>query len=135
MKKFGIISAAILLLTAQAAVSVPDTPAGRGLQGFIASFNEGGAKRETWLKDTTTMGAGEQANILQQDVQVLEEHGAMTIVRLPAASNTPTSIAAIVRHAKSGVHGHLTIEVNAEAPHKVSNMMLRGATPEEVEGK
>ena len=150
MTKLAFIAATVLVLgnphagvaraqaqpaAAQAAVTVPDTAAGRGLQGFIASFNEGGDKRQAWLKDQTTMGAEGAANIFQQDVEVLEQHGPMSIVRLPAASQTPTTIVAIVRHAKSGVHGHLTIEVEADAPHKVSNMGLRGATPEEVEGK
>ena len=118
----------------QAAVTVPDTPPGRGLQGFISSFNEGGDKRREWLTSATTMDAGNVANIYQQDVDVLAEHGPMTIVRLPKEAMTATSMVAIVHHAKTGVHGHLTIEVQADAPHKVTNMGLRGATPEEIKG-
>ena len=103
--------------------------------GSISSFNAGGDKRQAWLNGKTTMEADNAANIFQQDVEVLEQHGAMTVVRLPEAAQTPTTIVAIVRHAKSGFHGHLTIEVEADAPHKVSNMQLRGATPEEIEGR
>ena len=120
---------------AQTAVTVPDTPAGRGLQGFITTFNAGGDERQAWLQGNTTMTAEDAAGIFQQDVEVLKAHGPMTIVRLPQEAQAPTTIAAIVRHAKSGFHGHLTIEVEADAPHKVSNMQLRGATPEEIDGR
>lgn len=120
---------------AQAAVTVPDTPTGRALSGFVSSFNAGGAERQSWLKESTTLDAEDAASIYEQDVEVLREHGAMTAVRLPAASQTPTTIVAIVRHATTGVHGHLTIEVQAEGPYKVTNMTLRGATPEEIDGR
>ena len=116
---------------AAAAVTIPDTPAGTALKEFIASFNAGGDKRKAWVAERTTIGEG-AADLLQQDAQFLEEHGAMTVVRVPSA--TATKIAAIVRHAKSGAHGHLTIDVDATAPNKVTNMQLRGATPEEIKG-
>lgn len=115
-----------------AAVKIPDTPAGRALQEFIASFNAGGEKRKAWLEGRTTVDAAATGDILEQDKTFLEEYGAMTVVRLPQASNT--NIVAIVRHEKTGVHGHLTLDVQAEAPYKISNMQLRGATPEEVKG-
>lgn len=118
----------------QAAVTVPDTPAGRGLQGFVSSFNEGGDKRRDWLATATTMEAGNASNLFEQDVQLLQQIGPMTIVRVQEKSATATSIVAIVHHAKGGMHGHLTIEVEAEAPHKVSNIELRAATPEEIKG-
>ena len=150
MTNVALIAAAVLLLgspsvevareqaqpaSAQAAVTVPDTAPGRALQGFIASFNAGGEERAAWLKNNSTMGEEGLANIAQQDAQVLEQHGPMTIVRLPQRAPNPIEISAIVRHAKSGFHGYLTIEVEAEAPNRVSNVGLRGATPEEVEGK
>lgn len=149
MTNVGLIGVAVLLLgspveiareqaqpaATQATVTVPDTAAGRALQGFIASFNAGGDERGAWLKNNTTMDGDNLANISQQDAQVLEQHGPMTIVRLPQTAPNPIELSAIVRHAKSGFHGYLTIEVEAEAPHKVSNVGLRGATPEEVEGK
>ena len=125
--------AATLLFTSQAPVTVPDTPAGRGLKEFVASFNAGGAERHTWVTTRTTVNAENAAEILRQDAEILEEHGAFTIVRLPSA--TATTITAILKHAKSGVHAHLTIEASAEAPFKVVDMQLRGATPEEVSGK
>jgi hypothetical protein len=113
-------------------LTVPDTPAGQGLNGFLASFNQGGDKRRAWLKDRTTVDDETAGDILQQDAAVLQEHGAMTLVRLPEAS--ATTIVAIVRHEKTGAHGHLTIDVEPKAPHRVSNMRLRGATPEEIKG-
>lgn len=115
------------------AVAVPDTAAGRALQEFVASFNAGGDKRRAWLKERTTLETGAADEIFTQDTGVLGKHGAMTIIRVvdPAAN----TISAIVRHATTGMHGHLTIEVQPEAPNKVANMQLRGATPEEIKGK
>ena len=123
----------LLVQTPAAPVTVLDTPAGRGLKEFVASFNAGGAERRTWVTTRTTMDADNAAGILEQDAAILEEHGAFTIVRLVDA--TPTKVTAIMRHAKSGVHAHFMIEASADAPHKITNMQLRPATPEEVGGK
>lgn len=117
---------------AAAAVAVPDTPAGKGLKEFVASFNAGGDKRRAWLEERTTMAKEGAANILQQDAQFLAEYGEMAIVRL--VSSSATNIVAIVRHAKNGAHGHLTLEIDSAAPDKITNMQLRGATPEEIKG-
>ncbi len=114
---------------AASGVKVPDTPAGKALTEFVATFNEGGEKRKEWLQSRTTLA--EQADgILKQDTDFLAQHGPVTVVKVPQSS--ATSIQAIIRHAKSGAHGHLTIEVAAESPYKVTNMQLRGATPEEI---
>lgn len=115
------------------AVKVPDTPAGKALTEFVASFNAGGEKRGAWVEERTTVGKEGAAGILQQDAQFLAEYGAMTIVRVPSAS--ATQIVGIVRHAKNGAHGHLTLDIEAAAPYKISNMQLRGATPEEIKGQ
>jgi hypothetical protein len=117
---------------AAAAVSVPDTPPGKGLKEFVASFNAGGDKRSAWIEERTTMAKDNAAGILKQDAQVLSEYGEMTIVRV--VSSSATNIVAILRHAKNGAHGHLTLEVDAAAPYKITNMQLRGATPEEIKG-
>ena len=117
---------------AAAAAVVPDTPAGKGLKEFVASFNAGGDKRRAWVEERTTMAKEGATNILQQDAEVLEQHGAMSIVRV--VSSSATSIVAILKHAKTGAHGHLTLEIDAAAPNKITNMQLRGATPEEIKG-
>ena len=117
---------------AAAAVTMPDTPAGKGLKEFIESFNAGGEKRKAWVEGRTTVNKEAAANILQQDAQFLQEYGAMTVVRIVQSS--ASNIVAIVRHAKTGAHGHLTIEVDTAAPNKITNMQLRGATPEEIKG-
>lgn len=124
---------AVTLLIPQAPVTVPDTPAGRGLEEFVTSFNAGGAERRTWVTTRTTVPAEAAANILEQDAAILEQHGAFTIIRVPSA--TATTITAIMRHAKSGQHAHLLVEASADAPHKVTNLQLRPATPEEIAGK
>lgn len=113
-----------------AAVKVPDTPAGRALNEFVESFNAGGEKRKTWLSTRTTLNAEQVTSIFEQDAAFLGKHGAVTVVKLPTA--TDTKITAILRHATSGAHGHLTIEVEAQAPFKVSDMQLRGAQPDEI---
>ena len=119
---------------APAPATVPDTPAGRGLTEFVASFNAGGTERRTWVTTRTTVPTEAANNILEQDAAILEKYGAMTIVRvLPAA--TATSISAILRHATSGAHAVLLLEASADAPHKITNLRLRPATPDEIGGK
>ena len=117
---------------AAAAAAVPETPAGKGLKEFVASFNAGGDKRRAWVEERTTMAKDNATGILQQDAQVLEQHGEMSIVRV--VSSSATNIVAILKHAKTGAHGHLTLEIDAAAPNKITNMQLRGATPEEIKG-
>lgn len=114
----------------QSAPSIPDTPAGRALKEFVESLNAGGEKRRAWLYERTTIEKDQADEILKQDSEIIDQHGAVTVVRLPEAS--PHQIVAIIRHQKTGAHGHLTIDVQPTAPHKVSNMQLRGATPEEI---
>lgn len=118
--------------TAPRAVKAPDTPAGRALAEFVESFNAGGDTRRTWVETRTTVEEEPRANILKMDAALLQEHGPITIARIVDSSEA--SIVAIVRHAKSGVHGHLTIDVAPAAPHKVVNLAMRAATPEEIKG-
>jgi hypothetical protein len=113
-------------------VKAPETPAGRALAEFVESFNAGGDKRRTWVDTRTTVGEESRGNILKMDAQVLQEHGPMAIARIVNSSDA--QVAAIVRHPKTGAHGHLTIDVEPAAPHKVANMRMRGATPEEIKG-
>ena len=117
---------------AAAAVAIPDTAAGKALKEFVESFNAGGEKRRAWVEGRTTIEKDGADGILKQDAEFLKEHGAMTIVRVP--SSTAGTITAIVRHEKTGAHGHLTLDVDTSAPNKVTNMQLRGATPEEIKG-
>jgi hypothetical protein len=114
------------------AVTVPDTAAGKALKEFVESFNAGGDKRRAWVEERTTIGKDRASGVLQQDAEFLEAHGAMTIVRVPSSS--AGTITAVVRHAKSGAHGHLTLNVDTSAPNKITNMQLRAATPEEIKG-
>ena len=134
MMHLVLLAATLLLAQAPAApVTLPDTPAGRGLKEFVASFNAGGAERRTWVTSRTTMPAESAESILEQDAAILEQHGAFTVVRVATA--TDTVITAIMRHAKSGAHAHFMLEASAEAPFKVTNMQLRAATPDEIAGK
>ena len=126
---------AAAMATAQAAaptVKAPDTPAGRALAEFVDSFNSGGKARQTWLETRTTVQDEPRANILKMDAQLLQEFGPMAVVRI--VSSSPEKVVAIVRHSKSDAHGHLTIDVEAAAPHKVVDLGMRGATPEEIKG-
>jgi hypothetical protein len=49
-------------------------------------------------------------------------------------NSSPASVVAIVRHARSGAHGYLTINVEPAAPHKVVNLGMRAARPDEIKG-
>jgi len=118
--------------TAAPTVKAPDTPAGRALTEFVESFNAGGETRRSWVETRTTVEEEPRANILKMDAEVLQEHGPITVARIVNSSDA--SVVAIVRHAKSGAHGHLTINVEPSTPHKVVNLGMRAATPEEIKG-
>ena len=113
-------------------IKAPETPAGRALTEFVESFNAGGDTRRTWVETRTTVKEDPRANILKMDAEVLQEHGPMTIARI--VNSSQAQVVAIVRHARTGAHGHLTIDVEPAAPHKVVNLGMRGATPEEIKG-
>ena len=113
-------------------IKAPETPAGRALAEFVESFNAGGETRRTWVETRTTVKEEPRANILKMDAEVLQEHGPMTIARI--VNSSQAQVVAIVRHARTGAHGHLTIDVEPAAPHKVVNLGMRGATPEEIKG-
>jgi hypothetical protein len=127
-----ILATAIVPRQAAPAVKAPDTPAGRALTEFVDSFNAGGDKRRTWVETRTTIKEEPRANILRMDAEVLQEHGPMTVARIVNASEA--QVVAIVRHARTGAHGHLTIDIEPAAPHKVVNLGIRGATPDEIKG-
>lgn len=123
-------AAAVLLVTisasAQTPVTAPDSPAGKALTKWIETFNKGGAIREAYLREDTTLDASQQKEIHQVDTQLLAEQGAVTLVKVTPES--ATRIVGIIKHAKSGLQGRLEIEADVKAPHKVLDMNLRGAT-------
>ena len=114
------------------AVKAPDTPAGRALTEFVDSFNAGGTTRQTWLETRTTVEDEPRANLLKIDAQLLQKYGVLTVVRI--VSSSQELVAAVVRHGTSDMHGYLTIAVEPTAPHKVVNLGMRAATPEEIKG-
>ncbi len=127
-----VFAAAIVPRQTAPAVKAPDTPAGRALTEFVESFNAGGDTRRTWVETRTTVKEEPRANILKMDGELLQEHGPMALARI--VNSSEARIVAVVRHARTGAHGHLTIDVEPAAPHKVVNLGMRGATPEEVKG-
>jgi hypothetical protein len=116
----------------QAVVKAPDTPAGRALAEFVDSFNAGGQTRQTWLETRTTMEEQARVNIVKIDAQLLQKYGPLNVVRI--VNSSQESLAAIVRHGTSDMHGYLTIAVEPKAPHKVVDLGMRAATPEEIKG-
>ena len=127
-----VLAAAIVPRQPAPTVKAPDTPAGRALAEFVESFNAGGDTRRTWVETRTTVKEEPRANILKMDGELLQEHGPMAVARI--VNSSEARVVAIVRHAKTGAHGHLTIDVEPAAPHKVVNLGMRGATPEEIKG-
>jgi delta 1-pyrroline-5-carboxylate dehydrogenase len=125
-----VLLAAVFPAQKASSVKAPDTPAGRALTEFVDSFNAGGKTRQTWLETRTTIEGEARANILRMDAQLLQEYGALSIARI--ASSAQGMVAAVVRHGTSDRHGYLTISVEPAAPHKVVNMVLRAARPDEI---
>jgi hypothetical protein len=130
LQAFGVPTSA--LIPAQATVKPPDTPAGRALTEFVTSFNTGGKTRQTWLETRTTVEDEMRANLLEIDAQLLAKYGPMAVLRIISSSDE--SVVAVVRHGTSDRHAHLTIAVEPAAPHKVVNVGMRPATPEEIKG-
>ena len=64
--------------------------------------------------------------------QLLQKYGRLTVVRI--VSSSQELVAAVVRHGTSDMHGYLTIAIEPTAPHKVVNLGMRAATPEEIKG-
>jgi hypothetical protein len=120
------------MIPAQASAKAPGTPAGRALTEFVDSFNAGGKTRQTWLETRTTMEEEPRGNIVKIDAQLLQKYGPLSVVRIVNSSRE--SVAAIVRHGTSDMHGYLTIVVETKAPHKVVDLGMRAATPEEIKG-
>jgi len=123
------------MVPAQAAgptVKAPDTPSGRALTEFVDSFNAGGKTRQTWMETRTTVEDETRANLLNIDAQLLQKYGPLAVVRI--VNSSQESVTAIVRHGTSDRHGYLTIAVEPTAPHKVVNIGMRPATPEEIKG-
>jgi hypothetical protein len=123
------------MLPAQAAtpaVTLPETPAGRALGEFVDSFNAGGKTRQTWLETRTTVEDEPRANMLELDAQLLQKYGPLKVVRI--VNSSQQLVAAVIRHGTSDLHGYLTISVEPAAPHKVVDLGLRAATPEEIKG-
>ena len=127
-----ILASAMIPAQAAPTVKAPDTPAGRALTEFVDSFNAGGKTRQTWLDTRTTLEDEPRANILKIDAQLLQKYGPLAVVRIVDSSEE--SLAAVVRHGTSDMHGYLTIAVEPTAPHKVVNFGMRGARPEEIKG-
>jgi hypothetical protein len=130
LQAFGVPTSA--LIPAQATVKPPDTSAGRALTEFVTSFNTGGKTRQTWLETRTTVEDEMRANLLEIDAQLLAKYGPMAVLRIISSSDE--SVVAVVRHGTSDRHAHLTIAVEPSAPHKVVNVGMRPATPEEIKG-
>ena len=110
----------------------PDTPAGRALTEFVQSFNAGSETRRKWVETRTTVHDAPRADILKSDEKLLQNYGRISVARI--VNSSPASVVAIVRHAKSGAHGYLTINVEPAAPHKVVNLGMRAARPDEIRG-
>lgn len=126
------VSAMIPAQSAAPKVKAPDTPAGRALTEFVDSFNAGGTTRQTWLETRTTLEPEPRGNIVKIDAQLLQKYGPLSVVRI--VNSSQESVAAVVRHGTSDMHGYLTIEVESTAPHKVVDLGMRAATPEEIKG-
>lgn len=120
------------MIPAQVTIKAPDTPAGRALTEFVDSFNAGGKARQTWLETRTTVGDELRGNILKTDASLLQQYGPMSVVRI--VNSSEELLAAVIRHGTSEMHGYLTIAVDPTAPHKVVNIGMRPATPEEIKG-
>jgi len=122
--RIALIALAVLTAFAALAEDAPKTPAGEALAAWIESFNtDDVAARREFLKKHTALAEEDIERYAPMDVEVREEHGAFEIVKV--TKSTDTSITAQLRHKGSGVSPTIEISVEAEAPHRITELGLK----------
>jgi D-alanyl-D-alanine carboxypeptidase len=104
-----------------AQTAIPDTPAGRAFQGWLAAFNSGNAAtyRDFVQKNWPS---GEKLNDRMVEFRAMT--GGFDLKQVEAAS-TPTTLVALVQERASDQFGRLTLEVSPAAPNEILRLGIR----------
>lgn len=119
------LTAMMFAAVASAAVETPKTAAGKALAGWVESFNTHDlAARKAYLKENTSMSPENIDRYAAMDVEFRESYGKFSVDKV--ISSEETKIAVILRHGENGPTARMEIEAEAEAPHKIKHMSLKG---------
>jgi D-alanyl-D-alanine carboxypeptidase len=100
---------------------VPDTPAGKALQGWLAAFNSGDAAAyRAFVEKNWPSGVKRVDQIADFRAQT----GGFDLRQIEASS-TPTKLTALVQEKKSDTFARLTLEMDAAQPNQIATLGLR----------
>ena len=130
MRRFGrysaVLAAVMLLLLLGsgygfAQTVVPDTPAGKALQGWLAAFNSGDAAvYKTFVEKNWPAGVK-----LTDRIPGFRAQTGGFDLRQIEASSTPTKLLALVQERNSDQFARLTLEMDAAAPNQIATLGIR----------
>jgi CubicO group peptidase (beta-lactamase class C family) len=121
----------LLLLSFRHAVAqtaVPDTPAGKTFQAWLAAFNGGDAAA---YRDFVQKNWPAGVKYLDDDRRFRSETGGFELKKVDAAS-TPAKFIALVQERSSDQFAQLTLDVEAAEPHHITDLVIR-AVPRPAE--
>ena len=108
----------VSLLIAQ--TQFPDTPAGHQCAAWVETFNRGdiNALREFLQKNSPSRVSG-----VDREMDFRRRTGGFELKKI--VESTPTKVVALVQERASDQMAHLTLEVQADEPHQITNIELR----------
>lgn len=104
-----------------AQVVVPDTPAGRAAQGWLAAFNSGDAAAYRAFVEKNWPSGVQRV----EPTMGLRARTGGFAVRQIEASSTPTKVSALVQERDSDQFARLTIEMDPTAPSQIATLGIR----------
>jgi len=114
---FGAALAAIVLF-AQPAVRIPDTPAGRVFARWLEVFNRG---QQDELKQFLATYLPDRP--VEEELSFREQTGGFTLVKIEESSDT--KLTGIVKEREGSNYARFMFEVEPAEPHRISNIGLR----------
>ena len=104
-----------------AQATVPDTPAGKAFQGWLAAFNSGDAATyRSFVEKSWPAGV----KFADRFVGFRAQTGGFDLRQIDPSS-TPTKLIALVQEKKSDQFGRLTLEMDAAQPTQISTLGIR----------
>jgi D-alanyl-D-alanine carboxypeptidase len=105
---------------ASAQTTLPDTPAGQAVRGWLAAFNSGDAAAyQAFVEKNWPTGV----KFLDEDRRLRETTGGFDLRKVDASS-TPAKLVALVQERNSDQFVQLTLDVDPDDPHRITRLLL-----------
>jgi CubicO group peptidase (beta-lactamase class C family) len=108
-----------MVLACQAQTQFPDTPSGNQIKAWMAAFNAGDLEK---YKEFVQANFPTRAQRADQDMGFRNATGGFDLKKVE--ESTPTKTVALVQERLSVQMGRITLEVEADAPHKITKLGL-----------